>query len=343
MGEWLEALEAKARIIHEQMAAARNVAESAGLDSHDVVRPYFELLNALYADEFDFARLVDDADLVTRFVGPALNKTPTIAIVTSVCSDLRHQIQRIAKSIIGLSTDDRVRWPAELDPQLEGLSPGSLVVGISIREPHRASEPGQPDLPGLSDSIVESVRGAVRSVATVARHVRENDMDTDAIRSAFPDPAIRDTVMVATSKLAPTGRKGIDSVSLYARDAEPPADPLTQGSRRVLSKALSQPIRISGEGTFEGVVRAIDLDARRFEVRGVEGARAIRCMYEPTQHDTVKQILDARVQVSGSFETAPNRQPRFIAVSSIKSLADPQRYLFSKGQRRPGGNEGETG
>ena len=342
MGQWLEALEAKARIIHEQMAAARRVAERAGLDSHDVVRPYFELLNALYADEFDFARLVDDADLVTRFVGPALNKAPTIAIVTSVCSDLRHHIQGIAKSIIGLSTDDRIRWPAELDPQLEGLSPGSLVVGISIRDPGKPPL-GQPDLPGLSDSVIESVRGAVRSVATVARHVRENDVDTAAIQSAFPDPAIRDTVMVATSKLAPTGRKGIDSVSLYARDAEPPANPLTQRSRRVLSKALSRPIRISGEGTFEGIVRAIDLDARRFDVRGVEGTRAIRCMYEPAQHDTVKRILDARVQVSGSYETAQNRQPRFIAVSSIKTLADPQRDLFSSRHRGPGGNVNETG
>ena len=271
---------------------------------------------------------------MTRFVGPALDKTPTIAIVTSVCTDLRRQIQGIAKSIIGLSTDDRVRWPEELDPQLEGLSPGSLVVGISIRETDR-TRPGQPDLPGLSDSVIESVRGAVRSVATVARHVGESDVDTDAIRSAFPDPAIRDTVMVATSKLAPTGRRGIDSVSLYARDAEPPAHPLTQRSRRVLSRALSHPLRISGEGTFEGVVRAIDLDARRFEVRGVEGTRAVRCMYEPAHHDTVKRILDARVQVSGSYETARNRQPRFIAVSSIEILADPQRYLFGKSQRGP--------
>ena len=62
MGQWLDALEGKARIIHGQMAAARSIAQLSGLDPDDVARPYFELLHKLYEGEFDFARLVDGAD-----------------------------------------------------------------------------------------------------------------------------------------------------------------------------------------------------------------------------------------------------------------------------------------
>lgn len=333
MGSWIEAMEAKARIIHGQMATARSLAERAGLDADEVVRPYFDLLNELYADEFDFARLVDDADLVTRFVGPALENGPTMTIVTSVCRDLRTQIQGIAKAIVGLSSDEQVRWPTDLEPQLAGLTPGSLVVGVSIRDPDVGRDTGQPDLPGISEAVVNAVRGAVRSVAMVARHVRDGGIDTDALQTDFPDPAIRDTVMVAVSKLAPSGRRGIDSVSFYARESTAsPAPPLTQKSRRTLSRALTRPIQTSGEGTFEGVVRAIDLDARRFEIRGVQGAGAIRCMYETEHQTTVMRTLDTRVRVSGSYETAPNRQPRFIAVSSVHVLVDsptPQGDIFA--------------
>ena len=330
MGPWIESMEAKARIIHGQMATARSLAEKAGLDPDEVARPYFDLLNELYADEFDFARLVDDADLVTRFVGPALENGPTMTIVTSVCRDLCTQIQGIAKAIVGLSSDERVRWPTDLDPQLAGLARGSLVVGVSIRDPDVGRDKGQPDLPGVSEAVVDAVRGAVRSVAMVARHVRDGDIDTDSLQADFPDPAIRDTVMVAASKLAPSGRRGIDSVSFLARESTAsPAPPLTKKSRRTLSRALTHPIRIGGEGTFEGVVRAIDLDARRFEIRGVVGAGALRCMYETELHTSVMRILDTRVQVSGSYETAPNRQPRFIAVSSIRTLPNSDDDLFN--------------
>ena len=328
MGKWLDALEGKARIIHGQMATARGLAETCGLDAEEIARPYYELLNELYRDEFDFARLVDDADLVTRFVGPALEDGPTMALVTSVCTDLRGQIRNIAKSIVGLSGEEKVRWPSRFDPRLAGLSPGSLVLGITIQCPAESGGSGQSDLPGMSDSLVEAIRGAVRSVATVARHVRKSDVDTDALQSAFPDPAIRDTVMLAASKLAPTGRRGIDSVSFYASETGVQAAPLTRASRHALRHALDRPIRVSGEGSFEGVVRAVDLDARRFEIRRVEGVGTIRCMYQTDQDRIVADILDNRVRVSGSFETSPNRKPRFIAVESISPVRDAQGDLL---------------
>ena len=329
MREWVNAVETKARIIHEQLAAARGIAERNEADVDDITQPYLELLESLYSDEFAFAKLVDTSDLVTRFTGPAVSGIdPTVTTITSLFNTLRSQIRGVAKSIVGLSDSENMKWPSKLDPHLSGLSQGSLVVGISIHPPDQGRGRGQLEVPGVSYEIVESVRAAVRSIATIARHVQEDHIDSIAIQSDFPDPAVRDTVMVAASKLAPSGRRGIESVAFYGPEptgTETP--PLTARSRKVLSQSLARPIRISGQGSFEGIVRAIDLDARRFEIREVKDIGAVRCIYEPAQQESVKDVLDRRVRVDGSYETMENRKPRLIAVSSIDVFNVAERQI----------------
>ena len=329
MTAWVEAVEAKARIIHEQLAAARAIAERNGGSVDEVAKPYLDLLRSLYRDEFAFAHLVDASDLVTRFIGPAVSGVdPTVTVVTSLFNTLRNQIRGVAKSIVGLSSEEYVKWPSDLDPHLSGLTHGSLVVGISIRPREGSSESGQQQIPDVSNEILESVRGAVRSLATIARHVHEDGIDTNAIQNDFPDPAVRDTVMVAASKLAPTGRRGIERVAFYGPEEmgiEPP--PLTVRSRKTLRQSLARPIRITGEGKFEGIVRAIDLDVRRFEIREVRNIGTIRCMYDPSQQELAKDVLDRRIQVSGSYETMENQKPRLIAVDSIDLVDDSEQQV----------------
>ena len=329
MGSWVKSLEAKARIIHGQLAEARKLAVEAGIDPEGVSQRYLDLINDLYRDEHQFAQLVDDADLIVRYGGPALSLGPTMSMFTSVCRDLRSQIQRVAKAIVSLSVDEplaalrqpRLRWPNELDPLLSGLAQGSLVVGVRIQPPEEDVRASQLALAGISDSIVESVRLAVRNIATVSRHVDEDGIDEDAIQSELPDPAIRDTVLVAAAKLAPTARRQYKSVSFYSRDdATAPTRELTPSSRRVLNQAIARPVRASHEGSFEGVIRAVDLDARRFEIRRVAGAGGIRCMYQSEEHELVRHSLDARVRVAGRYETMAGQQPRLIAVSSLEVL-----------------------
>ena len=331
MGKWVKALEAKARIIHSQLAEAKKLAVETGLDPDDVAQRYFDLINDLYRDEYQFAQLIDDADLIVRYSGPAISLGPTMSMFTSVCRDLRSQIQGVAKAIFGLSVDEphaavrrpRLRWPSELDPLLAGLACGSLVVGVRIQSPEEDERANQPALAGVSDSIVESVRMAVKNIATVSRHVDDSGIDEDAIQAELPDPAIRDTVLVAAAKLAPTGRKQYHSVSFYSQDDATPARELTAASRRVLNRAIARPVRTSQEGSFEGVIREVDLDARRFEIRRVANAGAIRCMYQSEAHELVRHNLDARVRVTGQYETLAGRQPRLIAVSSLEVLERP--------------------
>ena len=68
--------------------------------------------------------------------------------------------------------------------------------------------------------------------------------------------------------LAPTGRRGIASVTFYA-GGEParPAVPLTAATRRFLRPLLDKPVSSDVSGEFRGTIRAVDLDARRFVLR----------------------------------------------------------------------------
>ena len=95
----------------------------------------------------------------------------------------------------------------------------------------------------------------------------------------------------------------------------------------MVSQVLTKPIRISGTGSFEGIVREIDLDAHRFEIRRVQGGGSIRCVYAPQQQERVHQILDALIRVSGSYETQEDSQPRLVVVDSIEILRGPEEQL----------------
>ncbi len=325
MGAWVEDIEAKANIIHEQLAAARVLAARHGGDIGTVSKPYLELLSRLYEDEFPFARTMDESDLVARFNGPAVETlNPSVSIVTHVFSDLRNEIRSIAKAIVGLAEDSRAKWPNELDPYLSGLARGSLVVGIKVPTTAEVAKGQQLAIEGVSNQVVTAIRDAVRSLSMVARHVEEDHVG-EAIRDAFPDPAIRDAVMVSASRLAPTGRRGINEVSFFVSDQKPGEQkPLTTRSRLVLAQALSKPVKIKGHGEFEGTVREIDLDARRFEIRSVQNIGAIRCVYNSVFDKAARGLLDTRVKVLGNYETLPNLLPRLVEVESVNVVRDKE-------------------
>lgn len=332
MGNWTDSIQTKAAIIHAQMAAARELADTHGEPTDNVSRVYLALLSSLYEEEYPFARLLDTSDLVVRFQGPSVDvEQPAMTIVSRVFTDIRDQIRAIAKSIAGLTSEKHLRWPGELDPQLAGLAKGSLLVGIKVPDPTDTVESGQIPLPEVSDQIFKSVRVAVQSLSIVGHHIRADGID-EQIRQDFPDPAIRDAVMVAASRLAPTGKRGIDEVTFYGPErSSAEAKPLTRQSRRILNQALSRPVKVKGSSAFEGSVREIDLDARRFEIRGVATAMSgIRCVYEQTYDHLVRTILDARVRVMGSYETTHDQVPRLVQVSSIELLVPPQRQASIK-------------
>lgn len=329
MGNWIAAVERKATVIHSQLAIARALALANGANADEIAQPYLTLLRTLYSEEFPFAQLTDTSDLVARFRGPAVDiHDPTVSIVISLFSELREQIRGIAKSIVGLASDKRMLWPSQLDPHLSGVAHGSLLVGVSVSPPASDTAKGhQYEIEGASEQVFASVRAAVRSLSLVAHYVNDDGV-SDAIREAFPDPAVRDTVLLAAKRLAPSGRRGIDSVSFSSPDdGQDQLETLTPKSRLTLAQALIAPVRVNTFGRFEGLLREVDLDARRFEIRGVSGVGAIRCVYGPPHDQMVRSALDARVLVEGRYDTVEGQRPRFMAVDVLQVLSVPGMQL----------------
>jgi hypothetical protein len=85
--------------------------------------------------------------------------------------------------------------------------------------------------------------------------------------------------------------------------------------------------RFRGSDAFEGVVREIDLDALRFEIRGARYQRGIRCIYDDRHKPMIKKILDHTVRVTGSYEAEENEQPRLVSVEAIEVLRKPDEQI----------------
>ena len=312
---WVRLVERKAAIIHDQIAAMRSLALSNEISLDGVDRPYFDLLNQLYREEFPLAHLIDSSDLVARFEGASISERSTPAkLVTSVMLRLQNQIRNIAKAIAGLNSDQR--WPDSLDPLLTGVAKGSLVIGISIpsNRDEEFDEGRQRELPALPDPVLDAVREAVGRVAVVSRYVRADRVD-DSIEEEVSDPAVRDMILVAASKLAPTPQSQVDRLMLFEPDvSDKEVIPLTAESRKVLRKAVTRPVKVRDSATFTGTVRAIDLDARRLEIRHVKeiDGGSIRCIYPKARIGSESEILDREVRVYGNYEQQTDGTPRLM-------------------------------
>ena len=316
---WVDSVNAKAAIILDQLAAARSIASECEGDVASISKPYFRLLQSLYADEYAFAQMADSSDLIARFAGPAIAESdPNIATAASVFANLGKQIQNIARSVAELNGNEYAEWPSELHPVLTGISHGSLVAGISVASAN-ATTNNEVDSPIVSIQLIDSVKAAVQSLSLVAECINEDILD-HSIEEKIPDPAIRDAVILAASKIAPDGKHGIDEVTLYGNGrSETLPRALTPSSKKVLSQSLSKPVKQKVEGSFQGIVRQIDLDARRFQIKEVEKIGTIRCKYASNLDQQVREILDASATVTGMYDVTENGQPRLMDVAEIET------------------------
>jgi len=192
------------------------------------------------------------------------------------------------------------------------LTPADYTVGAD----------GQAVLPGVSDDLYRAVQTAVQSLPAIPRLIQDGQI-SEAIYEQFPDPAVRDTVMVAARRLAPSAQnKAISELFLSGPLPDEdlgPAQALTKQSRQILGRSLNTASsrRLKGNGEFEGVVREVDLDARRFEIRGRGASSGMRCIYEPLYDGDIIGLLNAAVRVKGSYEAAADEQPRLVRVEQI--------------------------
>lgn len=276
-----------------------------------------------YQKDLPVASLLDSSHLVARYVGSS-ELHPTFFLMSKLCGNLDKSIRGIAQSIFHMraSSTEKVKWPTELMPNLSGIVPGSLVIGVRIGTGHESDE-GQSDM--FADELklmAADVEHALDGVATIGKHLA-GGVVSESFREEYEDPATRDTILSAAAKIAPTGQLGGIREVVFQRsnDAIGERIPLTTDARKLLNRELNRQEKRAKPGVFSGVVRAVDLDSNRFVLRQVSEWGAIRCIHQPRGGGTgifLSELLNATVEVSGVYESAPGKvAPRLMRVDSV--------------------------
>lgn len=329
MNTWLELVQRKAEILHGQIASLQQVAAAQGVD--DVLRgmlitPYYDLLKNLYEEDYPRAKAADSSDLLLYLQGPAVEIAPRLSLISNIFNNVKQQVKDLTKALAGI--DAAMRMSSEsVDLGLSGLAKGSLYIGFTLPSPVDV-RPGQ-QLPvlGENDPLFMATKQALRTLGVVSQHVTETDDVDESLHEMatyFPDPKIRDSALLAVRRLAPTTRSGISSVSVIGKDVVEPdskINQLTPKTRKHLNKLLRKPIITSESDMFEGVIREIDLDAHRFELRRVRDGTVqdIRCIYDESLAHEARSWLDAKVQVTGLIERRDDT-PRLLMMENLKII-----------------------
>ncbi len=280
---------------------------------------YKKEIHKLYREDLAVANLLDTSHLVAHYSSES-ELNPTFSLVSNLCGNLHGAITNIAESIFHLrsASAEKVKWPTELTPQLSGMVPGSLVLGVRIG----TGEIIQQDL--FADELqlmVDDVESALDGVSRISEHLQGGEL-SPSFKNEYQDPATRDIILAAAAKLSPTSQGVIQRVFFQRRnDTSQSQIPLTKGSRKILRHELRRPEKQAKQGSFSGLVRAIDLDANRFVLRRVSEWGSIRCVFRPSSERkaaTLGNMLNASVKVSGAYESVPgNDAPRLMHVHEI--------------------------
>jgi hypothetical protein len=302
---WTATTRERIRHVQDQLLSAASWASDGHADetaTELLLRPYRELLDAIYERDLPLAKLVDDSDLLLHVHGPAASgPAPRVSVLTRILTQTRDQVTRLAKQLGGVTT---MRVPAALDMRLVGVAGGSLFVGFSAAE---ATQEG------------DLTRQAVESIADVSALIA-GDATAAVLAKSMADPAARDMAVAAVRQLSPSGLIGIKQIELLGRRVRH-ATSLTTETRRHARVLMSQPATaISERRTFVGTVREVDLDASRFEIRNVDGhPEDIRCAHE-LEEEVVKRLVDKRVRVAGAPEFGVTGVVRLLWVDEVEAL-----------------------
>lgn len=323
---WAEQVERRAKLIHDEISLWRSRAREMSLDPEESLTGLYALLRELYVDDLPLAQAKDNSDLLLHVEGRAVEGTPRLSLVSGLFNNVRSQVRDLTKAISGLRHDQRVS-AQEIDLGLSGLAKGSLFVGFNVPSPR--DRHGQANLLGTEDPLFRATRDALKIINTVSHtlEITGEDEATARVAQVIDDPKIRDAALVAVRRIAPSGRQGVSTISVTSSGEGRSAAQLTPEVRSQIGRMLVRPVTQGNEMLqFEGVVREIDLDARRFELRGITGESVsdIRCVYNRVTGITPKRLLDARVRVRGTVERRPDEAPRLIDLTEVEVISGPQ-------------------
>lgn len=339
---WQELVDNKALTLIEHLAATmdwvKNHGDSDPTFFRDMAADQFKWLRELYERELPLAKLLDESDLVLELEGPAVKLAhPRISLVTKTFERVQKQVNSVAKTIAGLPAEKkRFRLAHNMELGFSELARNSgLRFGFTIPDP----PPPRDSLLGENDPVFVAVRDAVRAIREFSVSVGEvegqgENAIAEHAKDVFGDPRLRDAALVAVKELAPTQRGGVKSVRVGGRGVEiPNARPMTFATRKSLVHLMASPVRGGKAFEVRGEIREMDLDARRFDLRGItEGQQNdLRCVYGKDIEETVaKTWLGRPAFVEGKIERDQNGKPRLLQITKMKisGLPDSEQSEF---------------
>lgn len=324
MTTWSEQIERRARLLHTEIAAWQSRAAELGVDPEQACAPFYEMLSAIYSEDFPLAKAKDNSDLLLHVEGRAVEGSPRISLVSGLFNNVKTQVRDLTKAIAGIVPD--VRVPIEdVDLGLSGLAKGSLFVGFNVPLPREREN--HENLLGAEDTLYKATKDALRIINTVSHTIEMGDEDaaTRHVAEVVDDPKVRDAALVALRRIAPSGKKGVSRIGVTsAQENRRPAE-LTPEVRSQIGRMLLKPVAGKEELQLQGTIRGIDLDAKRFDLRWIVDHKwqDVRCVYTNVSGIEPRKLLDAQVVVRGLVERRSDEAPRLMAVETIEVLRAP--------------------
>lgn len=190
---WQHQTHRRALSVFEQLSVALRVApDDAARDAFlaDPQNPYLGLLDALYGEDFQLARVLDTSDLVVHAEGPALRDAlPSLRAATWLCGVADRQLRNLIMATMDLAEHTRRVLSRNINLRLTGLAPGSLYAGFKLQAP--------PDdlFDGADDAGFQMAREALQALPSVPQFIGDEAI-LDGIRERLPDPAMRDASLM---------------------------------------------------------------------------------------------------------------------------------------------------
>lgn len=313
----------RASILLRQIALAMQAQASQGVDMAGVIAAVQHKVQEVYSEDLPLAQLRDTSDIILHAEGPtARHYAAGSSLVAWLCHEAEKRLRDLGMAALKTSASAAAAASKDLRILLNGLAPGSLYLGFSVDSAQRMAESQKSllDFDGNIDTPLDEIRDALRTLPLVHEFVGDETVH-HGITEAIADPQVRDASIMAAYRLAPTGKRGIHTLEIIAPRSGHKAAAFTLRERTVLkSSALQAPIMHEARhGIFVGELREIDLDAKRFHLRAVDGIPGgIRCVLGSLNAETARKLIGHGVKVAGEYEADADGKPRLMRVQTVE-------------------------
>ncbi len=321
---WVEATRNKARVLTSQIASMKEYVKDMGWEDsvfEKMSAQAYIQLEELYSEEMPLSHALDTSDLIFRLEGPAIAVgNPRASVIATQFTKVRTQVTNVVKAISGFDTKHTFK-PEDIDLGVAAVVRGSLILGFTAVNPSVEDETQQIKLLKKEDDpIFRATRQAIREIGIITKYVGEDDFK-EKVEHDIPDSKIRDAAIIAVEEFSPSPQSGVNSVSIGAKDISiDKLKPLTSENRKFLRRIIRRPVTNKNKQTFVGIVREIDLDAHRLELRQIKDYPniSLRIAFDKEKTKQAAKWLDRKLEVEGNVELSSEGEPHLMMLDTAK-------------------------